>query len=212
MKVKWMWIIGFGIIMGLWMSPMAFSIEKAPVKCLLIGKEPHGEAGILNETLKEIQEKYPSVEITAVEKDKLDVLKFDNLKNYDVLMIEQVQVQDGNPPDFVKEGIVQFLKNGGGLVVSHFAVANMQNWRDSIHVLGSMWVNGKSTHNPKHLFRVDMKEEGHPILDGIKPFTTNDELYFNLLMRPDMHVIMTANEELFGQDDCRTDVDDVLCL
>ena len=199
MRKIWAGIICLSMVLGLGIAPMAFSEEKAPVKCLLIGKEPHGEAGVLNESLQAIKEKCPSVEITAVEKDQVDALKFDNLKNYDVLMLEQVQVQEGNPPDFVKEGIVQFLKNGGGLVVSHFAVANMQNWRDSIHILGSMWVNGKSTHNPKHLFRLDMKDEGHPIVEGVKPFTTNDELYFNLLMRPDMHVIMTANEELFGQ-------------
>ena len=45
---------------------------------------------------------------------------------------------------------------------------------------------------------MDIKDEAHPIVEGVKPFTTNDELYFNLLMRPDMHVIMTGNEERFG--------------
>ena len=108
-------------------------------------------------------------------------------------------MENGNPPDFVKESLVQFLQNGGGLFVSHFVVAYMQNWRDSIHLLGSMWVNGKSTHKPKYEFQVDMVDETHPIVQGIKPFKTNDELYYNLLMRPDMHVIMSADEELFGQ-------------
>ncbi|MGC9329150.1 MAG: ThuA domain-containing protein [Candidatus Hinthialibacter sp.] len=169
-----------------------------PVQCLMVGKEPHGEPGIMNEAVAAINANYPTVHITAVEKTDLEALRIENLKKYDVLMLEQVQVENGNPPDFVKEGIVQFLKDGGGLVVSHFVVANMQNWRDSIHILGSMWVNGKSTHNPYHQFRVDMKDESHPIVEGVRPFTTNDELYFNLLMRPDMHVIMTADEELFG--------------
>jgi len=190
------WFISIGTIVCL--VSILPAIADETVQCLLVGKEPHNEAGVLNDAVAYINEHFPSVHIDAVEKNNLEALRLENLKKYDVLMLEQVQVEEGNPPDFVKEGILQFLKDGGGLVVSHFVVANMQNWRDSIHILGSMWVNGKSTHGPYHEFRVDLKDEGHPIVEGVKPFTTNDELYYNLLMRPDMHVIMTANEELFG--------------
>lgn len=169
-----------------------------PVKVLWVGLEPHGEAGVWNTFLATVKEKEPSVAITAVEKGNLDALKYDNLKNYDVLHLVQMQVPDGNPPDFVKEGIIQFLKEGHGLVVNHFAVANTQSWRDSIDIFGAMWVGGKSTHDPYHTFRLDIADEGHPIIEGVRPFITNDELYFNLLMRPDMHVIMTADQERFG--------------
>lgn len=184
---------------GLLFMPLMTGTQDAPVKCLLIGLEPHGETGVLNETVSAINMDFPTVHITAVEKNKLDALNYENLKQYDVLMVEQIQAQDGNPPDEVKQGILQFLKDGGGLVVLHFAVANVQNWRDSIDIFGAMWVNGKSTHGPYHEFRVDMADEAHPIVEGVRPFITNDELYFNLLMRPDMHVIMTANEERLGQ-------------
>lgn len=172
--------------------------EQPPVKCLLVGLEPHREPGVLKETLADIRENYPSVAITAVEKDNLEALRYENLRNYEVLMLSQMQVENGNPPDFVKEGIIRFLKEGGGLVVLHFAVANCQNWRDSIDIFGAMWVSGKSTHGPYHEFRLDIKDETHPIVAGVRPFITNDELYYNLLMRPDMHVILTANEERFG--------------
>ncbi len=187
------------LISLLCLSAIGMVYAEEPVKCLLIGKEPHGDTGILNDAIKDINEKYPTVHITAVEKEELTALEYDNLKKYDVLMIEQIKTEDGDPPDAVKEGILQFLKNGGGLVVSHFAVANVQKWRDSIHILGAMWVSGKSTHGPYHNFRVDIKNEAHPIVEGVKPFHTDDELYYNLLMRPDMNIIMTANEELFGQ-------------
>lgn len=183
---------------GLLFSPMLFAAEQPPVKCLLIGLEPHGEVGILKETLGYIKENCPTVDITAVEKENLDALRYENLKKYDVLMVEQIKVEKGNPPDFVKDGIIQFLKEDGGLVVLHFAVANCQDWRDSIDIFGAMWVNGKSTHGPYHQFRMDIQDEAHPIVEGVRPFITDDELYFNLLMRPDMHVIMTANEERFG--------------
>jgi type 1 glutamine amidotransferase len=166
-----------------------------PVKCLLVGMGPHADA-TMGDALQDIKAKYPSVDITATE--NIEDLHYDNLKNYQVLALVKVPVENGNPPDFFKEDVVRFLKEGGGLVVTHFAVANMQEWRDSIDILGAMWVNGKSTHDPYHQFRVDIIDEGHPIVAGVKPFTTNDELYFNLLMRPDMHVIMTGDQERFG--------------
>lgn len=168
---------------------------KAPVKCLWVGMAAHKDV-TMEEALKNIKEQYPGVAITVTE--DINDLKLDNLKNYDVLALYQIKAEGGNPPDEVKQGIIDFLKGGGGLFVSHFAVANVQEWRDSIDIFGAMWVSGKSTHDPYHQFRVDVADEGHPIIEGVKPFTTNDELYFNLLMRPDMHVILSADQERFG--------------
>ncbi|MBI2434939.1 MAG: ThuA domain-containing protein [Candidatus Hydrogenedentes bacterium] len=169
--------------------------EEAPVTCLLVGMGPHGE-NTMDDVLRDIKENYPTVAITATE--NIEDLRLDNLKNYDVLCLNQIKVEGGNPPDFVKEGTVEFLKMGKGLVVTHFAVANVQEWRDSIDIYGAMWVSGKSTHDAYHQFRVDIVDEGHPIIEGVRPFVTDDELYFNLLMRPDMHIIMTADQERFG--------------
>lgn len=178
-------------------SPAAQAAPQAAIKCLMIGTGPHKEDGVLNDAIQDIKDHYPTVALTVT--DTVEDLKYENLKNYQVLLVVQMKVENGNPPDYVKEGLDKFLKEGGGLVVTHFAVANLQEWRDSIDYLGAMWVNGKSTHGPYHQFRLDIKEKSHPILEGVKPFTTNDELYFNLLMRPDMHILMTANEERFGQ-------------
>jgi len=167
----------------------------APVKCLWMGLAAHGEPTI-EDALNDIKANYPSVAITTTE--NVEDLRIENLKNYDVLAVLQIKVENGTPPDFAQQGIVDFLKGGGGLVVVHFAVANVQEWRDSIDIFGAMWVNGKSTHGPYHEFRVDVVDETHPIVEGVRPFTTTDELYFNLLMRPDMHVILSANEERAG--------------
>ncbi len=188
-------------------TPMAAAQEAAPVppvKCLFMGLAAHGDV-IMPPVLEAIKNEYKTVEITPSE--NIEDLKYENLKNYDVLAVMQIKVEGGNPPDYVKEGILQFLKEGHGLVAIHFAVANMQEWRDSIDILGAMWVNGKSTHDPYHEFRVDIKQEDHPILEGVKPFITNDELYFNLLMRPDMNVLMTGYQERFGH----TVVEPLLC-
>jgi len=184
------------ILASLTMPALGQAADKPPVKCLMMGLGTHNDDNLV-ETLDYIKEHYPSVAITATE--DIEALRYENLKKFDVLAINRIKAENGNPPDFVIDGIVRFLQEGGGLLANHFCVANVQNWRDSIDILGAMWVSGKSTHNPYHEFRVDIKDESHPILEGIKPFTTNDELYFNLLMRPDMNIIMTAYEERFGR-------------
>jgi type 1 glutamine amidotransferase len=193
--ISFVWSAAF--VAALILCPALASADgtAAPVKCLWMGLAPHSEP-VMEDALRVIKEKYPSVQVTPTE--NLDDLKIENLKNYDVLFLVQMKVENGNPPDFAKQGIVDFLKNGGGLVVTHFAIANVQEWRDSIDIFGAMWVNGKSTHGPYHEFRVDLADDTHPIVKGVRPFMTNDELYLNLLMRPDMRIIMTANEERAG--------------
>lgn len=192
---KTMFVVGI-LVGAVFCVGGAFAGEgSGPVPCLMVGLGPHGEA-VMDDVLRDVKENYRSVEITATE--NVEDLRLENLKKYDVLLLVQMKVEGGAPPDFVKEGIVGFLQGGGGLVVTHFAVANVQEWRDSIDLLGAMWVSGKSTHGPYHEFRVDVVDEAHPIVEGVRPFTTTDELYFNLLTRPDWHVIMTANEERAG--------------
>jgi hypothetical protein len=194
-RIQTLLMVGTVLAAALFVAMPAQAAEEGPVKCLMMGMGPHGDV-VMTDALEDIKANYPTVEITASE--NIEDLKIENLTNYDVLLMIQIKVEGGNPPDYVKEGIVQFLQQGGGLVVTHFAVANVQEWRDSIDIYGAMWVSGKSTHGPYHEFSLDIKDEAHPILEGVKPFTTNDELYFNLLMRPDMNVIMTADEERFG--------------
>ena len=120
----------------------------APVKCLWVGTAAHNEP-VVEDVLRDIGENYPAVEVTVTE--NIEDLKIDNLKNYDVLLLLQMKAEGGSPPDEVKQGIEEFLKGNGGLVVVHFAVANVQEWRDSIDIFGAMWVNGKSTHGVRSL-------------------------------------------------------------
>ncbi|MCX5771293.1 MAG: hypothetical protein NTZ09_13640, partial [Candidatus Hydrogenedentes bacterium] len=92
-----------------------------PVKCLMVGTGPHGEA-VMDDVLRDIKENYPSVAITVTE--NLEDLRLENFKQYDVFLPIQIKAENGQPPDFAKEGILVFLKGGGGLVVTHFAVSN----------------------------------------------------------------------------------------
>lgn len=166
-----------------------------PVSCLMMGTASH-RGDTMTAVVADLEARDPSLDITIT--TDLEDLRYENLRDYDVLCLNRLPVEGGDPPEYLKESLVRFMMEGGGLVTSHFAVANAQNWRDSIHLLGAMWVNGLTTHKPYHQFQVNVEDGGHPILEGVGSFTTNDELYYNLLMRPDAHVLMSANEDLFG--------------
>ena len=187
--------IGVAVFATVALALPAAAAEQEPVTCLMMGTASH-RGDTMTQVVADLHDRYPGLRITIT--TDLEDLRYENLSNYDVLCLNRLPVEEGDPPDYIKEGLVQFLQEGGGLVTSHFAVANAQNWRDSIHILGAMWVSGQTTHKPYREFQVHIEDQNHPIVEGIGPFTTNDELYYNLLTRPDAHVILSANEELFG--------------
>jgi hypothetical protein len=76
----------------------------------MLGTASHG-GDTMTEVVAHLHERYPGLRITITE--DLEQLRLDNLKNYDVLCINRLRVQEGNPPDHVKEGIVEFMKQGG---------------------------------------------------------------------------------------------------
>jgi hypothetical protein len=97
---SWQATFLFAVGIVLLLPQTLFAAEEPAVKCLLIGREPHGETGILNESLSDIKANYPTVDITVVEKENLEALRYENLKKYEVLMVEQIK---GDLPNYARE-------------------------------------------------------------------------------------------------------------
>jgi type 1 glutamine amidotransferase len=192
--VKQLTMIGIALLTITVLAAPA-AAQDDPVTCLMMGTASH-RGDTMTEVVADLHARYPGLRITIT--TDLEDLRYENLQNYDVLCLNRLPVEEGDPPDYIKESITQFLTEGGGLVASHFAVASVQNWRDSIHILGAMWVNGKTFHKPYREFQVNVEDANHPIVEGVDSFMTNDELYYNLLTRPDTNIVLSANEELFG--------------
>ncbi len=79
-----------------------------------------------------------------------------------------------------RDGLLSFVKSGKGLVGLHFSSSSFQQWEAYKDLMGRAWVKGTSGHGPRHSFTVKIDKPAHPIMQGIKDFEVNDELYAKL--------------------------------
>ncbi len=83
-----------------------------------------------------------------------------------------------------------FLKRGGGLVVIHAgAVSRDPEWFKTI--IGGSWRFGttKYLEAPMHLY---FSDRSHAITRGASNWAMNDEIYYDMEMSPDAHVLATS--------------------
>ena len=94
-------------------------------------------------------------------------------------------------PEPAREGFVNFVRNGGGVVVIHAGGASFPNWADYQKIIGGTW--GKGTgHGPAHAFQVKFAAANHPIAKGLAAFETTDELWHRMVLQPEITVIASA--------------------
>ncbi|HRE06448.1 MAG TPA: ThuA domain-containing protein [Opitutaceae bacterium] len=89
-----------------------------------------------------------------------------------------------------RNALEAFLQRGGGLVVLHAAaVSRDPDWYKSI--IGGSWRFGttKWLEGPMHLYFVDRT---HPITTGASNWSMEDEIYYDMEMMPEAHVLATA--------------------
>ena len=91
---------------------------------------------------------------------------------YDVIL----QYTQGDEPLVTQEerdGLLQFVRSGGGWVGLHCASDTFKDWDEYIRMVGGRF----SGHPPLADVRVLRIAGDHPVLDGLTDFTLRDELY-----------------------------------
>jgi len=110
------------------------------------------------------------------------------LAETDVLVLH---LQDGgNITGDDRAHLEAYLARGGGIVVIHAAaVSKDTDWYKSI--IGGSWRQGttKWLEAPMHLYFTD---RAHPITQGASNWQMNDEIYYDMDLSPDAHVLATA--------------------
>ncbi len=130
----------------------------------------------------------------------------------------QVIVLDYNGPRWGAEAeraVERFVRSGKGLVVVHgasYAFGDMEIladkhvktgvhepvWQAYRDMVGGWWTDAepKSGHAPRHIYEVKATDPQHPIFRGLgTSFQVTDELYHNLRVKPEIHVIATAHDD-----------------
>jgi type 1 glutamine amidotransferase len=117
-----------------------------------------------------------------------------SLKRYHVLVSNwNAYVEDGvfAWPEAARSALVEFVRGGKGFVSVHAGASSFYDW-DAYQELGiASWKDGRTDHGPAHTFTVNPVGD-HPIIRGLEPFKTHDELWHDAQVQPGAEVLATA--------------------
>jgi len=134
----------------------------------------------------------------TVSTDK-EVFASSELKDYDVVILSYGFWKEAEPGEQAKSGLLDYVRNGGGVVALHFACSSFQDWQEYAVLLGRVWKQGVGGHGPYGEFEVNIKDPKHPITKGLQDFTTEDELYSKLTGDEEIEVLASAYSEWSGK-------------
>lgn len=112
----------------------------------------------------------------------------EQLAQTDVVIIHMQEGGNVNAAD--RANLDEYLKRGGGLVVIHAAaVSKDPDWFKTI--IGGSWRNGttKWLEAPMHVYIADHE---HPITRGASNWSMDDEIYYDMDLLPEVHVLASA--------------------
>ncbi len=144
---------------------------------------------------------YDDIEYKEVVQPKANEVFTDGtVKKYDVLVFYDLWQPIS---DAQKEGFVQYLKDGGGLVALHHCLASYQEWPEFLNIIGGRYLLKEQTIAGKQLpasgykhdevMNVTVADKDHPITKGIDDFQIHDETYSNFYTIPDVHVLLKTD-------------------
>jgi uncharacterized protein len=119
------------------------------------------------------------------------VLESSALDNYDVILLNYYNWQRPTITEKAKENLLNFVKNGKGLVSFHFSVRAFGEWPEFRKLIGRIWVDG-SGHGPRGPFKVKITKPDHFITEGMTDFEADDELYSKLVGDAPINVLVEA--------------------
>lgn len=193
--------------------------EKTAYRALLItGQSNHNwqaSAPILKTILD--QTKLFTTEIAQTPKEKGDMSTFQpNFSKYNIVVMDY---NGDSWPEKTKAAFLEFVKNGGGVVIYHEADNSFADWKEYNEIIGLGGWNKRSekdgpmvyyknnelvrdtiagpggTHGPQHEFLVRARKADHPILKGLPVMWMHgkDELYSKLRgPAKNMEILATA--------------------
>ncbi len=117
---------------------------------------------------------------------------------YDVLLLNYNDYRQTQGPwwdDRARQAMLDFVRNGKGLVCYHASNNAFWGWPEFDKLVGGTW-RDTAGHGPYHAYTVNILDREHPITKGLPAsFAENDELYHRLSMEPGIHVLAAALDD-----------------
>jgi type 1 glutamine amidotransferase len=131
--------------------------------------------------------------------DDHEFLASDVIFDYDVILLHFKNYDPTKRAEQVQANLTKFVRQGGGLVLYHFACGAFEQWPEFEQLAGRVWDKKKRGHDPRGPFTVNIADKDHPITRGLEDFETDDELYTCLGGERPIHVVATATSKVDGQ-------------
>ncbi len=110
--------------------------------------------------------------------ENLMFLRSPKLRDYDVVVMHFKNYDPKVPGPEGYRNLANFVDQGGGLVLVHFACGAFQELKDDfVKLAGRAWNPELRGHDPHGKFRVEIVDTDHPITRRFPAFETTDELY-----------------------------------
>ena len=123
-----------------------------------------------------------------------------NLQAYDAVVMHFKNYDPNVPGRKGFDNLARFVKQGGGLVLVHFACGAFQEFKDDFTQLaGRAWNPKLRGHDPHGEFTVNITDRKHPITAGLKDFAITDELYTCLDGKVPIKVLADATSKVDGK-------------
>lgn len=118
-----------------------------------------------------------------------------SLARYDLVFLHYYNAKTPTLSDAAKENLLNFVKGGKGLAVSHLSSASFKEWPEFGKLCGRYWVMGKSGHGPRSVFKARVANKEHSITKGLTDFEADDELYAKMQGDAPINVLVEADSD-----------------
>ena len=129
------------------------------------------------------------------------------MSGFDALVFNTMRVRELTLTEGEQAGMKDFISSGNGFVCIHIAGCVPETWPEYQEITGGGWVLGTSFHPPYGKFTVNVAQAGHPGVDGVSDFETNDELYMGIDYQDGNDVFLSADHEEWTDDRRGQDAD-----
>ena len=188
---------------GIWVLTAVLAAAAPPYKALLVdGQNGHdwkSTSPVLKKFLEETE--LFTVDVATSPAKRQDMSGFEpKFADYDVVVLNY---QGDMWPEQTQQAFVDYVRNGGGVVVYHFACAAFPSWKEYNEIIGLggwgrrnekdgpyiRWRDGQIVrddspgrgggHGPSQPFQLVIRNADHPITKGLpdKFMHVSDELY-----------------------------------
>ena len=166
---------------------------------LITGEDYHGHKWrTTTPVLKAQLEKDDRLSVTVC--DDLATMKSLDLGRYDAVVMHFKNYDPNVPGRAAYDNLAKFVRDGGGLVLVHFACGAFQEFREEFADLaGRVWNPDMPAHDPRGNFLVELADTEHPITTGLESFEITDELYTSLDGTAPIRVLADAKSKIDGK-------------